>query len=502
MSRGAADCSISKGETSGYIRGLGTRSPTGVQFTMERTRVNITPPHLMTRKDANDMPKSSRKRINFKSVRDSVSERAKSARDSATEAARSATETTTDVAKSTVDSTVQGANTVRDSEVARGVRSAGSTTVEGARDAVARGGEVAGNAAAQSGRVVGEGVGSVRQRLPWDGVLPDDVQRSLSSSIESSKTLSVSAKRQLNAKIGPTLESLSRKSLITQEEAFALAQGILASPEASRTLNDWLQAMVDGAPTIYDRAMDATYNATHIGGGYHSLFDGGHTIPGAFQAVRGASQDDNIMQEAAGFLQSLARDATTPMGLPLVNWDQNTFNGLADTLGTFGIPRSWVADMVSYDAVEIFGGAIGVVAVALNWNNDDVEEFTGLVGGMGLSAAVGANPLLLVVTVVALARAFHIARKTGDWKEFADGLAKGGIGTGVVLLATALMPGPTIVVLLTGICVGVIVNQTTRNVSIVEISQFVVVQIANAPTTARSALDSFGRPEFLRTSSP
>ena len=278
-------------------------------------------------------------------------------------------------------------------------------------------------------------------------------------------------------------------------------QGIPASPEASRTLNDWLQSMVDGTPTIYDRDMDATYNATHVGGGYHRLFDGGHTIPGAFQAVMSASQDDSIMQEAAGFLQALARDATTPMGLPLVNWDQDTFNGLADTLGTFGIPRSWVADMVSYDAVDIFGGAIGVVAITFNWNNDDVEEFTSLVGGMGLSAAVSANPLLLIVTVVALARAFHVARKTGEWKEFADGLAKGGIGTGAVLLATALMPGPTIVMLLTGICVGVIVNQATRNVSIVEISQFVVVQVANAPTTVRSALDSFGWHESPRTAS-
>ena len=77
-----------------------------------------------------------------------------------------------------------------------------------------------------------------------------------------------------------------------------------------------------------------------------------------------------------------------------------------------------------------------------------------------------------------------------------------GIGTGAVLLATALMPGPTIVVLLTGICVGVIVNQATRNVSIVEISQFVVVQVTNAPTAARSALDSFGGRESPTTDSP
>lgn len=57
-------------------------------------------------------------------------------------------------------------------------------------------------------------------------------------------------------------------------------------------------------------------------------------------------------------------------------------------------------------------------------------------GGMGLAAVAGANPLLLIVAVVALGRAFHNARQTGDYKEFTDGLARGGICTGAVLLAT------------------------------------------------------------------
>ena len=445
------------------------------------------------------MPNFSKKRIDLKSVGDSVSKRAKSARDAAAEAAKSARDTTTEAARSAMDSTVQGASVVRDSEAVRGVKSAGDATVEGARDAVARSGEVAGHIADASGRVVGEGVESVRQRLPWDGVLPDEIQRSLSSSIESSRELSASAKRKLTARMGPALEALSKKGVVTQEEAFALVQSLLANAETSGAINGWLQNIVKGPPTGYDNAMDATYNATHIGGGYHRLFDGGHTIPGAFQAVRDASPDDSIFEEAAGFLQALARDGTTPRGLPLVNWNQDTYSGLADTLGTLGIPRSWVADMVSYDAVEVFGAALGVVAVALNWNNNDVETFAGLVSGMGLSAVVGANPLLLIVTVVALARAFHIARKTGEWKEFADGLAKGGICTGAVLLATALMPGPVIVVLLTGICVGIIMNLATRRVSIVEIGQFVVIQVSNAPTTARDALDSIGKGELLGT---
>ena len=41
-----------------------------------------------------------------------------------------------------------------------------------------------------------------------------------------------------------------------------------------------------------------------------------------------------------------------------------------------------------------------------------------------------------MVTVVALAKAYHTAHKTGDWKELADGLARGGICTGSVILVT------------------------------------------------------------------
>ena len=174
-----------------------------------------------------------------------------------------------------------------------------------------------------------------------------------------SADLSAGAKRKLTARLSPALNTLSRKDMNTQAQAFATVQSLLANAEASSAVNGWIQSLVSGTPTIYDRAMDATYNATHTGGGLHRMFDGGHTIPGAFRAVRDASPDDSIFEEAAGLLQSLARDATTPMGLPLVNWDQDTFNGLADALGTVGVPRDWLIDMVNYDAAELAGASIG-----------------------------------------------------------------------------------------------------------------------------------------------
>ena len=390
---------------------------------------------------------------------------------------------------------------------ARSVKTAGETTVQGvkaagdaavqssevAKDAVSRRAESIGDAAKQGVRVAGDRIDAARQRVPWDSVLPEQIRDNLTDAIESSKTLSGSAKQKLIAQLGPALDSLSKDGVICQAQAFAIIQGLMANPQISRELNNWLQSLVKGSATIYDKAMDnVTPNAAQIWSNKHRQFDGGHTLWGAFQAARDASPNDSIFEEAAGLLQALARDATTPRGLPLVTWDPDTFNSLANTLKQAGISRDWLNDLVTYDAVELIASSIGILAVALNWNNDDVEEFSGLVSGMGLSAVVSANPLMLVVTVVALARAFHIARKTGDWKEFTDGLIKGGICTGAVLLVTSssLVSGPAVVVLLTGICVGILANQATKRVSFVEIGQFVVIEISKTPLVLENTVAS------------
>ncbi len=259
----------------------------------------------------------------------------------------------------------------------------------------------------------------------------------------------------------------------------ATAQGLLAS-NLSDNLNGWLQEIAKGSATIYDKAMDATYNATHLGGSYHRLFDGGHTIAGAFNAARGASVDDNIVHEALGTLQGLFRDGTTPRGLPLANWNKETFDHVAGTLeSNFHISREWFYDLNTYDAAELLGGTVGVLALALGWNRVDTETFARFVGSMGLSSAISANPLLLVVTVAALAKAFHRAHQTGEYAEFIDGQLKGGMGAGATVAAVSLVGvagGPAGAALLAGVAAGVLANIAARNVSVTGIGQFMAEQ--------------------------
>ena len=383
-----------------------------------------------------------------------------------------------------------GVAAVGDSRAVGAIRTAGESLVEGAAEVASRGSDAARGTATRSKALARERLSSARERVPWDSVLPEEARRSVLSVVESSRALGADAKRQITTRIAPALGELFDKGKDSQTQILSVLQGLLASSEGSALVNAWLQDMVSGRPTIYDKAMDAAYNATRIGGGDHRLFDGGHSLAGAFQSVKEASPDDSIFEEAAGLLHALARDATTPRGLPLVTWEQETFSELTDSLGRVGIPREWVIDMVSYDAAEVIGASVGVLALALNWNSDDVEQFAQIVGGIGLSAVVGANPLLLIVTVVALAKAYHTARKTDDWKEFADGLARGGICTGAVILVTSMLGGPAVVVLLTGICVGVVAQRASQEVGVVEIGQWVAVQLRDARAGVKLPISS------------
>ncbi len=255
------------------------------------------------------------------------------------------------------------------------------------------------------------------------------------------------------------------------------AQGLLASG-LDRDLNGLLQDMVKGPPTIYDKAMDAIYNETHMGGALHRLFDGGHTLYGAFKEAVGASADDSLLQEALGAILGLARDGTTVNGLPLATWNKDLFDSVAGWLqSSFHIPKSWFYDLMTYDAVELMAASVGVVAVVLAWDTDEVEMFSKLIGGMGIAALLAANPLLLVVTVVSLARAFHKACEKSEYTAFVDGLSKGAFATGATLSAVALVGaagGPAGMTLLVGLVAGVLASQVTENMSLADVKEFVL----------------------------
>ena len=236
------------------------------------------------------------------------------------------------------------------------------------------------------------------------------------------------------------------------------AQGVLAS-DLSRSLNAMLAELAKGPATIFDKAMDSHFIDTGIGGSYHRLFDGGHTIWGAFVAVKDAPGDDGIVERALGMALGLFRDVTTPRGLPFFTWDKATFDSVAASLDdNFGISKEWFFDLVTYDASEVLGAVVGGLALAFRWNKADSKEFARIVGSTGLAAVVSANPMLGVVMVAALAKAFAEAHAEGAYEDAIKGLLQGAAGTGAAMAAVPLIGaagGPVGLALIVSIGAGI-----------------------------------------------
>lgn len=236
------------------------------------------------------------------------------------------------------------------------------------------------------------------------------------------------------------------------------AQGVLAS-DLARDLNSVLAELGKGSATVFDKAMDASFLETGAGGTYHRLFDGGHTIWGAFEAVRDAPGDDGIAARALGMALGLFRDGTTPRGLPFFTWDKETYDSVAGLLKeSFDIPKDWFYDLLTYDAAEVVGAVGGAMALVFRWNKADSKEFGRIVGSTGLAAVVSANPLLGVVMIAALAKAFAEARGDGAYEDAIKGLAQGSAGTGAAMAGAALVGaagGPAGVALIASLGAGI-----------------------------------------------
>ena len=330
-----------------------------------------------------------------------------------------------------------------------------------------------------------------------DNVETADVRRAW---VAKTASTAKGAGRQATSRAGVAVAAANRKLVSGSKTTWDTASGMAATLPAllasdlSAGVNRLVAAAVEGAPTIYDKAMDANYLdpllRSGMGGSYHRLFDGGHTVAGAAQAAHAASPDDTIIQEALGTVQGLLRDVSTPRGLPLATWDKTTFDSVSRTLDTtFGIPKQWLYEINTYDAADVLGASVGVLSVLFAWNSADTEHFARIAASIGLSAAVSTNPLLLLVTVVALARAFHKARRGAEYEQLLDGGVKGVVVSGAALSTMALVgaaSGPLACSLLVGITAGVVVSAATKNVSTIAVSRFVVSQSTTLLTEAKN----------------
>ena len=162
----------------------------------------------------------------------------------------------------------------------------------------------------------------------------------------------------------------------------------------------------------------------------HRLFDGGHSITGAWEAVKSAKAEDSLGQEALGILNSYWKDLVTPMGMPIVTLDRENFESAAKVASHLGIEKEWLIDLVSFTATETVGTFAAVIGASMNWGTAETDEFAKLAAGLTTSAALAANPLAMTVALLLVARSVHRGKKEsrvkGVLKSFGWGAAKSG----------------------------------------------------------------------------
>lgn len=189
---------------------------------------------------------------------------------------------------------------------------------------------------------------------------------------------------------------------------------------------EFAQHLTSKAASIYDKALDAEYIRTHIGGGNHRLFDHGHDLVNAWKRAKQAASDDSFSQEILGYASALWKDGITVKGLPFVTLDPDTYNAWADRLSRFipELDRKYFYDLLSHDVGEILGAGLGAVSTLLCLSKGDQRRLAELLGSLGVNATTAANPILGLLVLATVAYSFGAKREQFDHGSFAKGCSK------------------------------------------------------------------------------
>jgi hypothetical protein len=220
----------------------------------------------------------------------------------------------------------------------------------------------------------------------------------------------------------------------------------------------WLAHQFNENFNAYDRAIDGAYTTIRVGGSrLHHLLDQQHTILGAFQAVRGVSVDDSWVTEVCRAGEHLLRDTMSVSGInPFFSLSPETYRAVADAAQSVGVSRAYLADALTMNGPELFGGTIALVGALITAKDPDPSRLSQLGGAYLVSAAVSANPLLIPIAAGSLAYALYNCE---DKTEVFVNAGKGALVSGSALLISSLVGGPLWMGCLAGALTAIAVKQ-------------------------------------------
>ena len=260
--------------------------------------------------------------------------------------------------------------------------------------------------------------------------------------------------------------------------------GLLAVPYGKQ-LEKFVSNIIDETPTLYDKAIDKNYNDTGIGSYLHRLFDDSHSPIKMWEKVRETLPDDSNLEELKNYFISMAKDLQTPMGIPLHNIENmEAYKALASKISsTFFIKKQWLYDFQSVDVLEVLSSTIGVVALFFGWKKKDKEEFAELCASLGLAGAVGANPFLLIIALIALAKSYTQNKNKNKFKR---GSLRGFVGMGSFIMTASLFSSPLLGIII-GLVVAIILKKKMKEMNFSEIYEWFKENIKKYAETISNA---------------
>ncbi|MFC1836234.1 hypothetical protein ACFL2Q_16200 [Thermodesulfobacteriota bacterium] len=225
----------------------------------------------------------------------------------------------------------------------------------------------------------------------------------------------------------------------------------LSTPHFEQELSTYLADKFNHNSTVYDRAIDAVYNHTRVGGSIlHHNLDGSHTWSGAMEALKERFPDDSEFEHALHATDHLLRDTTTPSGInPFL--DPSDFRAAKDFLEeAFNIPSTKANDILNINAAELLGAAAATVALLLSFNEKQTDQLGEYFGRLGLSSYLAGNPALLMVSAVCFGKVCYDLWTGESVADALDGTLAGGLSAATFWVVAAQFTGPLFIGLAAG----------------------------------------------------
>lgn len=222
-------------------------------------------------------------------------------------------------------------------------------------------------------------------------------------------------------------------------EVYTAALNWKDNSELSRWLMDHLSTQ---RATVASKAMDAEYLRTHIGGSWHRLYDGGHSLAGSWQAVRESLPDLGALDQLSVWANEYWKDLITTRGMPILILDH------ADQVGEY------FKHLDSVNVAQLLGGDICGVSIYCNWN--DPAKLVASSTATECSGIVYANVVAPLVGLIGLGRAYLLLKKSeqDDLQYLVAPALKGLSRSGATIMLITMIPGGFLLHLSSGIVIS------------------------------------------------